>query len=66
MLTPYRPDVKPDARYSVKDTAALLGVHPNTIRNYTVAGHLRALYSKATMRPRYEGREIIRFWEETY
>ena len=66
MLTPYRPEVKLNARYSVKETAALLGVHPNTVHNYTLAGHLRAIYSKATSWPRYEGREIIRFWEEAY
>lgn len=64
MITPYRPEVKLNARYSVKEAAAILGVHPNTLHNHTVRGNIRAIYSKATCRPRYTGAEILRFWEE--
>lgn len=65
MITPYRPDIVPNARYSVKQTAELLGVHPNTILNYTKRRVLRVSYSKADGRPKYTGAEILRFWEET-
>lgn len=64
-MTPYRPEVVPDARYSLKEAAALLGVHPNTMRNYTKRHIVRVVYGKADGRPRYTGAELLRLWIET-
>ena len=64
MMTPYKPDVVLDARYSLKETAAILGVHPNTIRNYTKKNEIRAIYGKYSKWPRYTGAEILKFWEQ--
>ena len=65
MLTPYCPEVVRNAKYSLKETAAKLGLHPNTVRNYTHKGLIRVEYSKANGWPRYTGSEILRFWNET-
>lgn len=65
MLTPYPPKVSPNARYSLKEAAGLLGVHPNTVSNYTKRGAIRVQYSKANGRPRYLGSDILKLWEET-
>lgn len=64
-MTAYRPDVVPNARYSVKETAALLGVHPNTVNNYAKHRGLRPSYSKANGWPKFTGAEILRFWQES-
>ncbi len=38
-MTRYKPGEK---LYNVKDAAAMLGVHPNTLRNWTNAGRVQA------------------------
>lgn len=65
MMTAYRPDVVLNARYSVKETAALLGIHPNTVRNYVKGHKLRVEYCKANGRPRCTGAAILKLWEQT-
>lgn len=65
MITAYRPDVKINARYSVKEAAEILGIHRNTLHNHTIRGNIRAIYSRSTCWPKYTGAEILRFWEET-
>lgn len=65
MMTPYCPNVIPNARYSKKEAAELLGVHPNTISNYVKRSGLRATYSKANGWPKFTGAEILRFWKES-
>lgn len=57
-----KPDVKKNARYNVKETAKLLGIHRNTLQNHTDKGHITAHIHKATGRKFYTGEEIVRFW----
>lgn len=59
-----QPKVTPQARYNVSQTAALLGMHRNTITRKTEAGQLRCGYRKDTMARFYKGAEIIRFWRQ--
>lgn len=62
-MTSTRPDVVLDAKYSVSETAALLGVHRNTIRNLANAKKLAFGIRKHNIRQRFFwGREILRFW----
>ena len=56
------PSVRPAGRYSVGETAALLGIHRNTLRRYTDAGSIRCSFGKHTLRKYYTGVEILRFW----
>lgn len=63
MITPEEPRVKETGRYSVQQTSAVLGIHRNTLRNYTEAGLIKCGFRKASYRKFYEGREIIRFWK---
>ena len=65
MMTAYRPDVVLNARYSVKETAAILGIHPNTVRNYVKEQKLRAVYSTVNGWPRFTGAAILKLWEQT-
>ena len=57
------PNVRPDGRYSVKQTAALLGFHRNTLLKYTNKGTIRCGIRRSTTRKFYTGAEIIRFWK---
>lgn len=62
-MTSTRPDVVLDAKYSVAETAKLLGVHRNTIRNLTKAEKLSFGIRKYNIRQKFFwGREILRFW----
>ena len=56
------PKVQPNGRYSVKETAKLLGVHRNTLLKYTNKGTIRCGIRRSTTRKFYTGMEIIRFW----
>ena len=47
------PNVAKTGRYSLEETAKLLGVHPNTIIRYAKMGNRRKFYT---------GMEILRFW----
>lgn len=57
-----QPDVRPAGRYTVKETSEKLGIHRNTLLNYTNTGLIRCSFGKRTMRKYYTGHEIIRFW----
>lgn len=57
------PNVRPDGRYNVKQTAALLGFHRNTLLKYTNEGKIRCGIRRSTSRKFYTGMEIIRFWK---
>lgn len=57
-----QPNVRPNARYSVTETCALLGIHRNTLRRYTMKGRIRIGIRKSTARKFYLGSEIINFW----
>lgn len=57
-----QPKVKPASRYSVTQTCAILGIHRNTLLNYTKKGDITCHYRKATGAKFYTGTEITRFW----
>ena len=62
-MTNTQPKVVLDAKYSVSETAKLLGVHRNTIRNLAEAKQLAFGIRKHNTRQKFFwGREILRFW----
>lgn len=63
MITPEEPKVSEKGRYSVKQASEVLGIHRNTLRNYTEAGLIKCGFRKASYRKFYEGREILKFWK---
>jgi len=65
MITSHRPDVCTTDKYSLKEAAKALGIHPNTLYNHTKRGAIRVEYFAANGRPRYTGAEIIRYWNES-
>lgn len=62
MITPIEPKVQAAGRYSVTETARALGIHRNTLREWTAAGLIRCGYRRGTLRKFYRGDEIIRCW----
>lgn len=63
MITTEVPNVKEAGRYSVTQASQALGIHRNTLRNYTEQGLIKCGFRKASYRKFYEGREIIKFWK---
>lgn len=63
MITAEEPKVSENGRYSVKQASEVLGIHRNTLRNYTDQGLIKCGFRKVNYRKFYEGREIIRFWK---
>lgn len=63
MLTPIQPNANPRGRYSIGDTCKLLGIHRNTLRNYTEQGLIKSRLRQNGKRSFYLGSEILRFWE---
>lgn len=62
MITPTRPSVTLDGRYSVTQTCTALGIHRSTLLRWTERGIIRPVYRRADMRKVYMGRDIIRIW----
>lgn len=62
MITPTRPKVEENGYYTLSATAAALGMHRNSILNYTTRGLLHPEFRPETARKVYRGSEIIRFW----
>lgn len=59
------PQISPACRLTLKETAKVLGVHVNSIRNYTLKGLLKCEFH-CTNKRFYKGSEIIRFWRKCY
>ena len=59
------PKVKPEGLYSVTQTAIILGVNRQTIRQKEKNGDLKFKIRKATLRKVIKGSEILRFWRST-
>ena len=57
-----QPQVNMNGRYCVSATCKLLGIHRNTLLNYTKAGYIRCGFRANSKRKFYYGREIVRFW----
>lgn len=62
MITPTCPKVEADGYYTTAATAAALGMHRNSILNYTMRGLLKPEFRPETARKVFRGEEIIRFW----
>lgn len=62
MITTIEPKVSEGGRYSVMQASEALGIHRNTLRNYTEQGLIKCGFRRETGRKFYAGREIIRFW----
>lgn len=63
MITATCPNVERDGYYTATATAAALGMHRNSILNYTMRGLLSCEFRPETARKVYSGAEIIRFWK---
>lgn len=57
-----RPKINPESRYSVTQSAKLLGIHRNTIRNYCNSGIIKFSY-RIGKRKVIEGRELMKLWD---
>ncbi len=60
MITSVRPNVNATAKYTIKETCTLLGIHRNTLRSYVNAGYIKSTLK--THGQRFKGSEILRFW----
>jgi predicted site-specific integrase-resolvase len=60
----FEPQVENSARYSLRDTARVLGVSPSTVIRWTRAGHMRCTYRAINHRPTWSGAEIKRIWNQ--
>lgn len=60
------PKVCLTGRYSVTETCKLLGIHRNTLLNYTRSGKIRVGFRKATGRKFYLGSEIAKIWHSHF
>lgn len=56
------PVTVPTSRYSIKETAEILGISRNTLKKYTDLGYIRCGFRKNTFKKFYTGLEIQRFW----
>lgn len=62
MITTIEPKVEAAGRYSVAQASEALGIHRNTLRNYTEQGLIKCGFRKQTARKFYLGSEILKFW----
>ena len=62
MISPNRPSVTLDGRYTVMQTCAALGIHRGTLQRYTAKGAIKPHFRRVDGRKVYEGRDIIRLW----
>ena len=60
------PRVKPTAKLSSKQTAAVLEIHPNTLRKYSDLGLIKFFISQANGRKYFTGTEILKFWNTKF
>lgn len=54
-MTSSKPDVRPDGRYSVKETTEILGISRRTLYRYTENGMIKCGRWRANKRPFYTG-----------
>ncbi len=64
-MTTEEPKVRPDGRYSVKETCQALGISRETLRRYTNAGAIIVKHRRVNMRPFYTGANILSLWRAT-
>lgn len=54
-------DIPDTGQYTIKETADIIGIHRNTLRNYTNAGFIRCSFRRGTGKKFYYGKEIKRY-----
>jgi len=54
--------VKPEGLYSIGQACTILGIHRNTLRNYTASGKLKSHIHTLTGKQVYRGSDIVRFF----
>ena len=57
-----QPNVEPAGRYTITETAKLLGIHRATLNRATNAMFIRCGYRKDNHRRYYTGLEIVKYW----
>ena len=65
-MTPIEPTCPDSARYGLKEAAALLDVHRNTLYNHTKRRLIRCGYRRTNGRPFYTGRAIKQYWRSQF
>ena len=60
-----KPELDPEGRYSYKETARLLELHPSTIKRYVSEGKLKAHHWSINNAPYILGEAILAAWERT-
>lgn len=61
MITSQEPVVNPKAKYTIKETCSILGIHRNSLRKYRDEGLIKCSIKNRSQR--YYGFEITRFWK---
>lgn len=61
-MIPHEPNVAATNRYSIAETCKILGIHRNTLMQYTKSGKIRCGFRRENSRKFYLGSEIRRFW----
>lgn len=57
-----QPQVNKDARYSIKETCTLLGIHRHTLRAWTESGLIKSITRRSNGRTAYKGIDILACW----
>ncbi len=65
-MTALEPQVVDAGRYSANETAEALGIHRNSLKNYTEQGLIRPGVRIANGRKFYTGAEIKKFWKAKF
>lgn len=65
-MTALEPNVKPEGRYSSRETAELLGISCETLRLWKIKGKIKYRLRRANVRPFYLGRDILACWKGEY
>lgn len=63
-MTPVCPDIPPTARYSITESARLLGITARHLHRLARKGEIKYTVSAKTGRKIFTGKEIMRFWNE--
>lgn len=56
------PDINPEAVYNVKETAAILGIHRDTLDDRRKKGRINPVNPNVSKGFKYKGDAIRRFW----
>ena len=59
MITSEEPTVSSTGRYTVTQTCEILGIHRNTLREYTSSGRIKCGFRRESARKFYEGTDLF-------